>query len=78
MGSIYKRKWKNKEGTIRESAVWWIKYYRNGCPMRESTETDKESEAKKLLKLREGDIARGVPVTPVSIESHFRNSPMTW
>jgi hypothetical protein len=42
------------------SAVW----YRNGRPMRESSETDKESEAKKLLKLRQGDIARGVPVTP--------------
>jgi len=64
MGSIYKRKWKNKDGTIHESDVWWIKYYRNGRPMRESTETEKESEAKKLLKVREGDVARGVPVTP--------------
>ena len=63
MGSIYKRTWKNKDGTIRESAVWWVKYYLNGRPIRESAETTKESEAKKLLKLREGDVARGVPVT---------------
>ena len=46
MGSIYKR-----------GAVYWIKYYRNGIPMRESAESDKESVAKTLLKAREGDIA---------------------
>jgi hypothetical protein len=57
MGSIYKLKWKDKDGTIHESEVWWIKYYRNGRPMRESTESDKESEAKKLLKLREGEMS---------------------
>ena len=32
--------------------------------MRESSESTKETEAKKLLRLREGDIAKGVPVTP--------------
>src|SRR5512139_1807803 len=64
MGMIYKRKYKRADGTIAESAVWWIKYYRNGIPMRESTESDKESVAKNLLKQREGDIVRGVPITP--------------
>src|ERR1043166_3116961 len=44
--------------------VWWVKYYRNGRPLRESSGSEKESEAKRLLRLREGDIARGVPVTP--------------
>jgi integrase len=53
MGMIYKR-----------GAVWWIKYYRNGIPMRESARTDKETEAKRLLRLREGAIERGEPVTP--------------
>lgn len=53
MGSIYKRG--NK---------LWIKYYRDGVPMRESTGSDKETVAKNLLKLREGDVARGVPITP--------------
>jgi integrase len=53
MGSIYKR-----------GAVYWIKYYRNGVPMRESAESDKEKIAKDLLRKREGDIVRGVPVTP--------------
>ena len=39
--------------------MYWIKYYRNGKPFRESTNSDKETEAKKLLKLREGHIAEG-------------------
>ena len=44
--------------------IWWVKYYRNGQPMRESTKSCKESDANQLLKLREGDIAKGLPVTP--------------
>jgi integrase len=48
MGSIYKR-----------GAVFWIQYYRNGKPYRESTKSKKESDAKKLLRLREGELAQG-------------------
>lgn len=48
MGSIYKR-----------GAVYWVKYYRNGKPYRESAQTDKETEAKRLLKKREGEISEG-------------------
>lgn len=48
MGAIYKR-----------GAVFWIKYYRNGKPYRESTKSDKETVAKQRLKLREGEIAAG-------------------
>ena len=43
MGTIYKR-----------GNTLWIKYYRNGKPYQESTHSDKEGEAKKLLKNREG------------------------
>jgi integrase len=71
MGMIYKRKYKRKDGTIAEAAVWWIKYYRDGVPMRESTESDKESVAKNLLKQREGDISRGVPITPQTNRATF-------
>jgi integrase len=59
MGSIYKPKWKDKDGTVRESAVWWIKYYRAGKPYRESTKSTKESDARRLLKKREGEISEG-------------------
>ena len=48
MGSLYKR-----------GDVYWIKYYRNGKSYRETTKTNKEGEAKRLLRKREGEIAEG-------------------
>ncbi len=48
MGMIYKR-----------GEVYWIKYYRHGKPYRESSKSDKEDTARKLLKLREGEISQG-------------------
>ena len=53
MGMLYKR------GTI-----WWIKYYANGRPIRESTGTEKETEASRFLKAKEGRVATGQPVIP--------------
>ncbi len=38
--------------------------YKNGVAMRESSESDKESVARSLLRQREGDIERGLPITP--------------
>jgi integrase len=46
MGMIYKR-----------GKTFWIKYYRNGKPFYESSRSGKEGDAKRLLKLREGQIA---------------------
>ena len=48
MGSLYKR-----------GDIFWIKYYRNGKPYRESSKTEKITEAQRLLKKREGEIAEG-------------------
>jgi integrase len=59
MGSIYKPRWKDKDGNVRESALWWIKYYRGGRPYRESTKSTRESVARRFLKIREGEIAEG-------------------
>ena len=39
--------------------MWWIKYYRNGKPYRESSKSSKDADARRLLKLREGQIAEG-------------------
>src|SRR5918993_1788786 len=50
--------------TYKRGAVWWVKYYRNGRPIRESSRSTKESDAINLLKIREGDIAHGLPVNP--------------
>ena len=65
MGSIYKQK---------KSKNWWVKYYRNGKPYRESSHSTKESKAKRLLKLREGQIVYLFKscrfLCSVSIENH--------
>ena len=61
MGSIYKR-----------GNIYWIKYYRNGKPLRESSESKKESDAKRLLKRREGEISSGNQ--PEAIERQMQSA----
>ncbi|OPY81456.1 MAG: site-specific tyrosine recombinase XerC [Syntrophorhabdus sp. PtaU1.Bin153] len=39
--------------------TYWVKYYRNGKPYYESSKSHKESDAKQLLKRREGQITEG-------------------
>lgn len=57
MGSIFKMKWKDKKtGQSVEGKTYWIKYYRGGKAYRESSKSEKESDAKRLLKLREGQV----------------------
>ena len=52
-------------GELRKRwSVWWIRYYRNGRRHEESSHSRKKTDAERLLKLREGDVARGVPITP--------------
>jgi integrase len=47
-------------GTIyRRGGTYWLKYYRSGRPYRESAHTDKITEAKRLLSLREGQVVEG-------------------
>ncbi len=53
MGCIYQR-----------GRIWWVKYSRCGRGYFESSGSRKKEDAKRLLRLREGDIERGVPVTP--------------
>jgi integrase len=51
-------------GEIRKRGdVWWIRYYRNGVRHEESAESSKKGVAIDLLNIREGDRARGIPVT---------------
>ena len=53
MGMLYQR-----------GKIWWTKYYVNGRPIRESTGTAKETEARRFLKAKEGRVAIGQPVIP--------------
>jgi len=48
MGCIYRR-----------GKTYWIKYYRHGKSFSESTHSDKQEVAKRMLKTREGEIAEG-------------------
>ena len=55
MGSLYKQP---------GSRIWWVKYHVHGRPVRESTGTADEQEAKRCLKTREGQLASGQPLVP--------------
>src|SRR5579871_5045349 len=61
MGSVYRR-----------GRIWWIAYYRNNVQIRETTRTTDEVEARKILRIREGDIARGLPLTNRSLKLRFK------
>ena len=49
-------------GLYRRGNIFWLKYYVNGRPIRESTRTDKLSEAKRMLDERKGQAAIGLPI----------------
>jgi integrase len=51
-------------GLYRRGRVWWCKYYVNGRPVRESTGSEKEGEAKRFLDGRKGRAATGQPILP--------------
>ncbi len=51
-----------KFGSIyRRGRIWWIKYYRPGDPkpIRESSRSDRRSDAERLLKWRQGEVVTG-------------------
>ena len=43
----------------RRGRIWWIKYYRNGKAFRESSKSERVSDAKRLLRRREGETGNG-------------------
>src|SRR5262244_1499523 len=56
---------KRGEGTVYlRGRIWWIKYSVNGEPVPESSGSDKESDARKLLRKRLGEIAAGRFIGP--------------
>jgi hypothetical protein len=63
MGHIYKR-----------GKVYWLKYYRDGRPSYESSGSAKESFARNLLKLREGEVAMQIPTYSQNGQAAFRRS----
>ncbi len=55
MGSVSSRE---------RSPYLWIKYHQHGRPVRESTGTKNETVARRMLRAREGDVERGIPIDP--------------
>jgi integrase len=53
MGSIYKR-----------GSVYWLKFYQGGRAIRESSGTENRAAAVRMLKNREGDVAKEIPIAP--------------
>jgi integrase len=49
---------------LRTWPIWQIRCYRDGRRFEESSRSTKRGDAERLLRLREGDIAKGIPVSP--------------
>lgn len=63
-GSIYRPKYRKPDGTVAESRIWWVKFYRNGAPVRESADTEDWAEAERFLKRKLGEVAAGRFIGP--------------
>lgn len=72
-GSIYKQKYRSREGRLRESRFWSIKYYRHGVPIRESSGSAKWVVAERLLRKRLGEIAAGTFVPPSAERLRYKD-----
>ena len=77
MGMVFRRKYKDKGGQIRQCKTWTIRYNRNGKQFEESTGTKLKTKAQALLKRREGDIEHGVPVEPSLYRVTFDDAMQT-
>ena len=51
-GSVFKPRFRDKDGQVRECPHWRISYYRHGLRFVENTKSDKITVAKELLKRR--------------------------
>jgi hypothetical protein len=65
MGSLYRRTYRAEDGTVKQSAVIWLKYRDAlGVVRRESSGTEKEQEARRVLRHKEGAAEDGRVVAP--------------
>ena len=65
MGYVFQPTWLDqKTGEPKTVATWWISYSLHGRRHRENAHSTKEADAARLLKLRLGQAAIGMPVGP--------------
>jgi len=70
-GRIYKRKKKMPNGTVIELPVYWISYYYRGKEFRESSHSESEVVARRLLRSRLGEVGRGKLIGPIEEKVAF-------
>src|SRR5215471_9725309 len=56
---------------FKRGSVYWISYYHRGKEYRESSESENESQARKLLKKRLGEIGSGKLIGPIEEKLTF-------
>jgi len=60
MGRTYRPRFRSrKTGEMTEIETWWIRYSHRGVEYRESSHSDKESDAVTLLRKRNGEMGKG-------------------
>ena len=64
MGSLFKRRKRGPDGTMKEYPTLWIKYRVGGRTVRETTGTTKVTVARRMLRDREGCVERGILFNP--------------
>ncbi len=65
---------KSGKGMIyRRGQVWWLKYYDNGRPRYETSRSTKETDAKRLLSLRLGQVEQGNCPAPEAQKARFED-----
>jgi integrase len=65
MGYVYQPRWRDQRTREPKTvATWWISYSIHGKRHRENAHSNKEADVTKLLKLRLGQAAIGMPVGP--------------
>jgi integrase len=71
MGLVFQRTYKSADGIVRTCKRWTIRYYRNGRAHQEPTKYTRKTDAERLLKQREGDIAKGMPIAAAAMRTTF-------
>lgn len=74
MGEVRRPTYTTPSGERRQSKVWWVRYYRNGRRHEESSGSTKKGVAESLLKVREGDIEKGLPVSAKASRLRFEEA----
>ena len=57
-GSVYQSSYRGRDGKRHKSTTWFLKYYVNGKPLRESTGTENRNEAIRILRQKMAKSAR--------------------